>query len=321
MAAKSGNQQISKKWSDLFDKTASTDNGGQVIATIEIHHETSQQPTTQCKTASFKNSTEVNPEALKVAQHLYITQLDTITKTKTRSDLNAFYDTRIDAATHQKLSELGIGFREVLYAMAKGMKVVNVFRRQADQNELEMGWHKSEQEMGWHKPEEKYRNLHKESKKRLQPQPDGWTNIGVPPPIAEIKKASEPEPEPKNVVEKSATQTNKQDVQEIQVIQPAKYQPNEEDGKLDDDAIISEIKSLKLDIENHLGAIDSLVPIHDDHAVKISIIETNPCDVAKRVVEYHKHARDELVTLLDNLQFELDAMKARKVWLCEQLKN
>jgi hypothetical protein len=279
MAAQSGNQQISKKWADLFDKTASTDNGGQVIATIEIHHDTPHQPATQDETQSSKNSSEVHPEAMKVAQHLYITQLDVITKTKTRSDLNAFYDKRIDDATHQKLSELGIGFREVLYAMARGMRVVNVFRL-AD---------KKEQEMGWHKPEEKYRNLHKESKKRLQPQPDGWTNIGVPPPIPEIKKASEPET--KKIVEKSATQTIKQDVQESQVIQPAKYQPNEEDGK------------------------------HDDHAAKISIIETNPCDVAKRVVEYHKHARDELVTLLDTLQFELDGMKARKVWLCEQLKN
>ena len=305
MSTQARNQQGSKKWSDLFDKNAApVANAGQVIATIEIHTEEVQAPKTQFNQGKPEKNSQVNSEALKVAQHMYITQLDQITKTKTRSDLNKFFDERIDANTRAKLAELGLGFSEVLYALAKGMKVVNVFRP-AD---------RTEQEMGWHKPEEKYRNAHRESKKRLQPQPDGWTNIGAPA-VPEIKA-----PEMK-IVEKPAHEVVQPVASATEVIQPAKYQPNDADGQLDDDAIISEIKSLKGDIENHLCAIESLVPIHDEHADKITIIECNPCDVAKRVVEYHKHARDELVELLDTLQSELDAMKARKVWLCEQLKN
>ena len=100
-----------------------------------------------------------------------------------------------------------------------------------------------------------------------------------------------------------------------------KPSPIEEVVKLDDDAIIAGIKALKADMENHLCAIESLVPLHDDHADKITIIDCNTCAVAKRVVEYHKQAKADLVILLDTLQMELDDMKARKVYLCEQLKN
>ena len=298
--------QGSKKWSDLFDKQASNtvQAQDQVIATIEIHHE--DQPQFQDKTHQpSQKSSEVHNEARKVAEHLYITQLDGIVKTKTRSDLVAFYETHIDQETRQNLAKLGLGFSEVLYALARGMKVVNVFRPP----------NKTEQEMGWHKPEEKYRSAFKESKKRLKPQADGWTGVGKAP-VPEIKV-----PQQQSRMEKPTDKIAEASVAVAQITQPAKYQPNEADGQIDDDTIISEIKAIKGDIENHLCAIESLVPLHDEHADKITIIECNPCAVAKRIVEYHKEAKAELVQLLDTLQFELDAMKSRKVWLCEQLKN
>jgi hypothetical protein len=303
-----------KKWSDLFDKTSSSSIQGQkdttVIATIEIHHDAVQeksqdQSAVQSSHAKNKNSV-VQPQALSLAQFLYTTHLDTITKTITRSDLERFFDAKINDDTRAELSKLGIGFSEVLYALAKGMKVVNVFRPM----------NKTEQEMGWHKPEEKYRIAHRDSKKRLHPQSDGFTFVGKAP-LPEIKAPEQPPVEIKSVEKPVETIS----VAAKEITQPVPYQPDENDGKLTDDQIIAEIKTIKVDIENHLCAIESLVPLHDDHADKITIIECNPCEVAKRVVEYHKHAKAELVQLLDTLQFELDTMNSRKVWLCEQLKN
>lgn len=297
----------SKKWSDLFDKQPSsvqTQGDSTVIATIEIHHQDQAQPQATAITKKTTKNSEVKGEALKIATHLYTTQLDTITKMKTRGDLEKFYCEHISAEIQQQLFELGIGFSEVLYALARGMKVVNVFRPP----------NQTEQEMGWHKPEQKYCIAHKESKKRIQRQPDGWTLIGkVPQPeIQPVEKKTD------TVVEKPVEVLPSSCVEGVQSV---KYHPDEKDTKLDDDAIIHEIKSIKSDMENHLCAIESLVPLHDDHSDKITILEANSCAVAKRVVDYHKHAKEELVQLLDTLQFELDAMKSRKVWLCEQLKN
>ena len=302
-----------KKWSDLFDKTSSIQ-GQQdttVIATIEIHHEghindKSQDHTADQSSHSRNKNSQVQPHALKLAEFLYTANLDTITKTKTRSDLERFFSSKITEDTRAELSKNNIGFSEVLYALAKGMKVVNVFRPEG----------KTEQEMGWHKPEEKYRIAHRESKKRLHPQSDGFTFVGKAP-LPEIKAPPQPHVETKTV--EKPIQANSSASKEI--AQAAKYQPDEHDGQLSDDQIIAEIKTVKVNMENHLCAIESLVPLHDDHADKITIIECNPCEVAKRVVEYHKNAKAELVQLLDTLQFELDAMKSRKVWLCEQLKN
>jgi len=297
----------SKKWSDLFDKQPSsvqTQGDSTVIATIEIHHQDQAQDQSATITKKPARDSEVKVEALKVATYLYTTQLDAIIKTKTRADLETFYLEHISAEIQLQLSNLHIGFSEILYALARGMKVVNVFRPP----------NKTEQEMGWHKPEQKYCIAHKESKKRHHPQSDGFTFIGKPP-LPEIQPV---EKKTSAVVEKPvevAPSTR------VEIVQSVKYHPDDNDAKLSDDAIIDEIKTIKSNMENHLCAIESLVPLHDDHSDKITILEGNSCDVAKRVVNYHKHAKDELIQLLDTLQFELDGMKSRKVWLCEQLKN
>ena len=297
----------SKKWSDLFDKQPSsvqTQGDSKVIATIEIHHQDQVQDQSATIPQKTIRNSEVKEEALKIATHLYTTQLDSITKTKTRADLERFYGEHITAEMQQQLFQLGIGFSEVLYALARGMKVVNVFRPP----------NQTDQEMGWHKPEQKYCIAHKESKKRIHRQPDDWTFIG---------KVPQPEIQP---VEKKTSAVVEKPVElapstRVKIVESVKYHPDEKDTKLNDDAIIAEIKSIKSDMENHLCAIESLVPLHDDHSDKITILEGNSCAVAKRVVDYHKHAKDELIQLLDTLQFELDGMKSRKVWLCEQLKN
>jgi hypothetical protein len=97
----------SKKWSDLFDKQASsvqTQGDSTVIATIEIHHQDQAQDQSINTKKPGKNS-EVKEEALKVATYLYTTQLDAITKTKTRADLETFYLEHISAEIQQQLSD------------------------------------------------------------------------------------------------------------------------------------------------------------------------------------------------------------------------
>lgn len=302
MATQQLSSKNTKKWSDLFDKNGHSETKSQqseqIIATIEIH--TQDQKSTETK----PKKQEVNPVALKIAEFIYITNLDKIVKVGTRAQLEEFFDQIISDEIRQQMAEVEIGYSEVIYALARGMKVVNVFRPPQQ----------SFQQLGWHNPEEKYRKAHKESKKRLHPKKDGWTDVGIAMP--EIK----PSEDPSVVQDVAQFEEKKAPLVEAKPIQQTSFVPNESDTQLDDDAIISEIKILKADIENHHCAIESLVPLHDEHCDKITILESNPCAVAKRVVEYHIKARNELVAVLDAFQMELDSMNARKIWLCEKLK-
>lgn len=304
MATQQLSSNTTKKWTDLFEKNTQNETKHEqnehIIATIEIHHQ-DQTPKQQEK--KFKKQ-EVDPVARRIAEFIYTTYLDKITKTGTRPQLEDFFKHHISDEIHQQMFQVGIGYSEVIYALARGMKVVNVFR---PPNQLV-------QEMGWHNPEEKYRKAHKESKKRLHPQKDGWTDVGIAMPEIKASEQRTIVSDVPKIEEKKAA------LVETKPIQETTFVPNESDIQLDDDAIINEIKLLKADIENHLCAIDSLVPLHDDHSDKITILESNPCAVAKRVVEYHIKAKSELVAVLDTFQMELDSMRARKNWLCEKLK-
>jgi hypothetical protein len=302
MATQQTSSKTTMKWTDLFEKnTAQNETKPQqkehVIATIEIHHE--DQPQQQPEKKSKKQ--EVNTLALRVAEFIYTTYLDKITKTGTRPALEQFFKDHFNQEIHDQLAKSEIGYSEVIYALARGMKVVNVFRPP----------NQPVQELGWHTPEEKYRKAHKESKKRLHPKKDGWTDVGVSMP--QIERSDEPV-----AVHDSQIPVEKASL--IETTENTPIVPDQSDTELDDDAIMNEIKTLKTDMENHLCAIDSLVPLHDDHVDRITILEGNPCAVAKRVVDYHIKAKNELVTVLDTLQMELDKMKARKIWLCEKLK-
>lgn len=304
MATQQLSSNTTKKWTDLFDKTTQNETNIQqserIIATIEIH----QEDHTQTQAEKKPKKQEVDPTARSVAEFVYTIYLDKIMKTRTRPELEEFFKHHISDEIHQKLTQLGMGYSEVIYALARGMKVVNVFRSP----------NQPVQELGWHNPEEKYRKAHKESKKRLHPQKDGWTDVGIAMP--QIKGTDDQ----KIGVDRSEIPKEKVCLVETNPVEKKPFVPIESDTQLDDDAIINEIKTLKTDIENHLCAIESLVPLHDDHADKITILESNPCAVAKRVVEYHIKARSDLVAVLDTFQMELDDMKARKNWLCEKLK-
>lgn len=302
MATQQPSSKNTKKWIDLFEKNEhfekKSEQSEQIIATIEIHTQDQKPIATKSK------NQDVNPVALKIAEFIYITYLDRIVKVGTRAQLEEFIDKIISDEIQDQLAEAKIGYSEVIYALARGMKVVNVFRPPQE----------SFQQLGWHYPEEKYKKAHRESKKRLHPKKDGWTEVGNAMP--EIK----PSEKPSVVQYVSQIEEKKTPLVEAKPTQQTSFVPNESDAQLDDDAIINEIKILKVDIENHLCAIRSLVPIHDDHCDKITILESNPCAVAKRVVEYHINARNELVAVLDTFQMELDSMTARKNGLCEKLK-
>ena len=184
------------------------------------------------------------------------------------------------------------------------MKVVNVFRPQGE----------AEQKLGWHKPEAKYRDAHRDfHKKKPRQDEDGFTLNGKPstPKIAAnvkqtpiTKQEEAPKPKPASV-EATATVLC----------------ASESNVAEDYESTISQLKTIKSDIQHHQDAINVLIPFHQSLEMDIAMAQQQPCDVAKRVADFYTKTKDEVERFLDTLSSEIEQMNGRKITLCEQLKN
>ena len=301
-----------KKWADLFEKP--TTDESTIIGVIEIHHETTQEKPAEKDQKSNEKSDvkkDVHPEMKKIAEHTYIKYLDTITKISSRSKLEDFYFENVSDEIRQKLQDLGLGFSQFLFALARGLKVVNVFRPEGQ----------SEQTLGWHKPEAKYRDAHRDfHKKKLRQDDEGWTSNGKP---STPKIAAKPDQTSigKSVIKQEQAHPPKSVSFEPTAKAVSESTANHADVSHDYDATICQLKTIKSDIQNHQDAMNVLIPFHQSLESEISMAQQQPCDVAKRVADFYMKAKHELEQFLDTLSSELTQMNETKVILCEQLKN
>lgn len=291
-----------KSWSQIVGKSRSAKienatHQDEIVAVIEVHHE--QEPVRNY-------SKQVDPRALQVAEHFYTKHMDAVLETSRRSALEELYNNVMREYTR------AVGFPVMLYALAQGMKVVNVFNRG--------------QQLEWHKPRNQYLKASRNTKK-IHKLDDGWISIGAP--VVEVEKDTksktdseypgtfipatellevvvEKMDEPVNVEEKTTTP-------EKRTTTPEK--------KMTNDEIIDELHNLKNSIRDHDNGICSLVCFHNDHNREIQNLSNLSCEVAKRISKYHEKAKNELADFLDQLQNELDTMRSRQSELVKMLKE
>ena len=137
----------------------------EIVAVIEIHQETSTgNQETQHQEAPRKNthSNEVKPAAIEAAHEMFRSRRSEILGTKYRSELEIIFREVFQNAAD-------VSFAEVLFAMAKGLKLVNVF---SGGKNLE--WH-----IGKYQPPKRDTRM-----KKFQ-SGDGWTVNAKSAPVAE----------------------------------------------------------------------------------------------------------------------------------------
>jgi len=107
----------------------------QIVAVIEIHQEDSTGKDTKTQRSEIttnhhsKHTTEVKPEAIEAAHTMFRSQRNAIVGTKYRNELEQIFNQVFPNGTD-------VSFAEILFAMAKGLKLVNVFNKGK-----ELDWH------------------------------------------------------------------------------------------------------------------------------------------------------------------------------------
>ncbi len=148
-----------------------------VVAIIEIHQDATndnQEPNPRQDNRKT-HSNQVKPEATELAHQMFRLGRQSIVSTKSRSELEQIFR---DMFPHER----NVSFAEVLFAMAKGLKLVNVFNGGKD-----LEWH-----IG------KYQPPKKDTRVKNFQSGDGWTMkakvapVADRPQLAPISKSSEP---------------------------------------------------------------------------------------------------------------------------------
>ena len=106
----------------------------QIVAVIEIHQDASTGKDTKTQRSEMpshhsKHTTEVKPEAIEAAHMMFRTHRNAIVGTKYRNELEQIFNQVFPNGAE-------VSFAEILFAMAKGLKLVNVFNKGKD-----LEWH------------------------------------------------------------------------------------------------------------------------------------------------------------------------------------
>lgn len=106
----------------------------QIVAVIEIHQDASTGKDTKTQRSEMpnhhsKHTTEVKPEAIEAAHTMFRTHRNAIVGTKYRNELEQIFNQVFPNGAE-------VSFAEILFAMAKGLKLVNVFNKGKD-----LEWH------------------------------------------------------------------------------------------------------------------------------------------------------------------------------------
>jgi hypothetical protein len=269
--------EVKKSWAHVVNPAAGRD----VVAVIDIYTENTQaavEPKQEMvkRPTTFKQ--DVDPEAFKIAEQFYKTHYEEITKTTKRNDLEKIF--------HHYHPNPVIEFPVVLYAMAKGMKVVNVFDRGSC--------------LEWHKTNPATINRAKRLFKKPSQTSDGWTHMGTP--CAQTETIS---PQPFE--------------QEIKNEQPHPIQASE---NLTLDEIVEKIGSIKAEISHLDSEIGSLLNFHTEHLNEIQRVdEIKDKELGVFLKSFHQKMIVELERVLDTIQAEINSKKEIQANYCDMLKQ
>lgn len=234
----------------------------------------------------YKN--EVDPSALRLALNFYDTKRSTITETTRRSDL-----AKIFAETYPQTT---IDFAVVLFALAKGLRCVNVFNRG--------------QNLEWREPHKQTLNkLRREMKKPVK-----VDHFDEPAPTP-VKTAPVPAPTPSAPVKK-APETSKP----VEPIRQPKFEA--ETVKIDSNDILGSMASIIKQINLLDSEITELMPFHEQHLLQIARIEKGQrTSITEKLHDLHTGQAKEIEMALDAMTSEIAELKKRKNELCEKLSS
>ena len=269
--------EIKKSWANVVNPSAGRD----VVAVIDVYTENKQvsmEPKQENpkRPSTFKQ--DVDPEAFKIAEEFYKNHHEEITKTNKRNDLEKIF--------YKQYPNPMVEFPVVLYALAKGMKVVNVFDRGSC--------------LEWHKSNPATINRVKRSFKKPTHTGDGWTQMGKAPTQTEPISTQHLEPEDKN----------------------AQNHPIDKSEKPTLDELVQKIGSIKAEINDLDSEISFLLTFHTEHLREIQRVdEINDKELGVFLKGFHEKMIVELERVLDTIQAEINSKKEIQSSYCDMLKQ
>jgi hypothetical protein len=272
--------ETTKSWAKIVNPTAG-ERAGEVVAVIDIYREMPSVKPENQENPKRSHNQEVDHVALKIAQDFYEQCQKEITATTRRNDLEKIFRNFCEQPERE--------FAVVLYALAKGMKVVNVFERGAS--------------LEWHKFNPSVINRTKRSLKKPTTSNDGWTTKGQPPVAKEYQ------------VEPAKFQREETHV-------PSLPEAVIENEPLSMDEIIQTIAQSKAEIKELDNEIESLLNFRREHLGEINRVqEISNKDLGAHLKGFHEHRVIDLESLLDSIQAEINSKKEIQSRYCDMLKQ
>ena len=280
-------ESITKKsWAKIVNPSASeSSKKNEVVAVIDIYRETTIAESAAKEEPPKKSySQDVDPVAFEIAQDFYEQWHSDVSATTRRNDLEKLF--------YQHYPNPQREFAIVLFALAKGMKVVNVFNRGQD--------------LEWQKFSKRTINRTKRTLKKPVQSQDGWTYIG--------KSAPETQPEQTNDVAPSPNFN--------QESTPVPTLPESEETVLTMDEIIAKISKVNGEIKDLDTEIESLLVFHREHLREMKRTEEiSNKSLGQYLNTFHDQMVHNLETVLDSIQSEINAKKTEKSRYCDMLKQ
>lgn len=245
-----------------------------------------QQPPPQL----HAHSKDVDSIAKEIASHFYEqnnTQLHGFVR---RSDVEQLF--------HQKFPGSEKDFPVVLFALAKGLKCVNVFNRGQD--------------LQWFPLSRTQLNRIKRSMKQKVPSSDGWTGIGA-------KAVHERPPSPP--IEEEHEQEKPDFATEIAANVPS-FPNTPEQEQLSPEVLMHQISQVRGEIKETDGEIESLIVFHREHLREMNRVKTiSDTQLGIDLFNFHDIMKSKFEVVLNDLQAEISAKRERLARLCDLLKQ
>lgn len=294
---------------------------------IEITHDSSHDSSavTAAHSSSYtythetKYKQEVDTIAKEVAIKFYEQCQTDMLGIARRSDLERLFNKTFPNSQKE--------FAVVLFAMAKGLKCVNVFNRG--------------QELEWFPLSKTQLNRIKRAMRQLVPVPatGGWTAVGAVAAAIEAESI-EAETEEQPIQKPIQNQIETIPAAAVAAVADAKQQPKPDFTSKSNDVevpafpdtpepqpistedLIQEISRLRAEIKEVDFEIESLITFHREHLREMNRVKTiNDKQLGTDLFDFHNSMKSRHEHVLDDLQTEISRKREKLAKLCDLLKQ
>jgi hypothetical protein len=295
MSAPAANPVNKMSWAKIVNpnpaSSPSSSSKTDVIAIIDIT-QTREDPNPK---KSFRE--EVDYRAAEMAKNFYEQRQTEIVATARRNDLERLFNQFFPNPERE--------FAVVLFAMAKGLKCVNVFNRG--------------QQLEWFKTSKTVINRTFRSLKKPVQSSDGWTAVGGKVedfPTAKLE-SNETAEEPRENQQPLTAPNFKREIEPVPTLPETT-----EAAPLSLDQIVGTISALKQEISDLDIEIEALLAFHREHLREINRstgISNKP--LGEHLHAFHTASVQRLEQVLDEIQAEINHKRERLALYCDMLKQ